>query len=135
MKLSILCLLLMTALVAIAPAAWAPPLSPVAVLTVSPNPGCVGEPITLDGCSSYHMDPSIEIVLYEFDFDGDGVYDWSSASECVATHTYTSENVWSPVLRVTDENGVNDVTSVELVISGASATEGSTWGTIKAMYR
>jgi len=134
MKLLIPCLLLVTAVIALAPVAWAPPLPPTAVFTVSPNPGCVGEPITLDGCGSYHEQGTV-IVLYEFDFDGDGVYEWSSRSACATTHTYMVEGTWTPRLSVTDELGLYNQTSVEVVISGASATEASTWGRIKSLYK
>ena len=50
-----------------------------------PYAGEVGQPITFDGSAS--LEPGGTIVRYEWDFDGDGVYDASSASP-TATYTY-----------------------------------------------
>ncbi len=46
-------------------------------------------PLDLDGSDSYHPDPFRSIVRYEWDFDGDGVFD-TSGSGPTATHTYAS---------------------------------------------
>lgn len=44
-------------------------------------------PITLDGSGSHHTDPSKQIVLYEWDFEGDGVWDYTGTDPKVE-HTY-----------------------------------------------
>ena len=44
-------------------------------------------PIGFDASSSYHRDPTRRIILYEWDFTSDGVYDLAS-SKAYATHTY-----------------------------------------------
>ena len=49
-------------------------------------------------------DPDGEIVYYEWDFDGDGTYDWSSPTTGVATHTYLATGIYGAVLRVTDDS-------------------------------
>jgi hypothetical protein len=134
MRLLLSGLLIAAVVTAFAPLAWAPPPLPVAVLTVAPNPGCVGELITFDGCESYHPEPSVAIVLYEFDFEGDGTYDWSSPTQCATTHFYMVEGNYAPVLRVTDEFGMEGTVDVGLFISGASAAEPSTWSKIKALF-
>ena len=41
-----------------------------------PYSGYMGDPITLDGSAS--SDPDGSIVLYEWDYESDGIYDWSS---------------------------------------------------------
>ncbi len=71
----------------------------------------VDVPISLDGSRSYHLDPFRSIVLYEWDVDGDGVFDTSGTSPIV-THTYSAadypeatlpQNI-RVTLRVTDNN-------------------------------
>jgi len=72
--------------------------------------------IDLDGSASY--DPDGTIVLYEWDFDGDGTYDWSSASTGIATHVYSGLSIgsYNIALRVTDNLGrstsSNDILTV-----------------------
>lgn len=47
------------------------------------------------------------IALYEWDFEGDGVFDVSSASASNTTHTYTTEGKRQPILRVEDTLGIS----------------------------
>lgn len=44
-------------------------------------------PVKFSGCGSYHRDPDRTIVLYEWDFESDGTWDYSSA-EHTAEHAY-----------------------------------------------
>ena len=71
----------------------------------------VDVPLTLDGSGSFHLDPFRSIVKYEWDLDGDGVYDTSS-TDPTTTVTYSSAD-YPPAtlpqnvtvrLRVTDNN-------------------------------
>ena len=55
------------------------------------------------------------VALYEWDFDGDGVYEWNSTSNGIADYTYDIKRVFSPKFRVTATNGTQD--SVELSVS------------------
>jgi len=48
------------------------------------------------------------IVLYEWDFDGDGLYNWSSTKNGFATHTYETTGIYFASLRVTDDGGAED---------------------------
>jgi len=72
--------------------------------------------VQFDGSGSYHLDSAKEIVLYEWDFEGDGVYDFSS-SDPTAAHAYpavynsdgtinwpATEADYTVVLRVTDNS-------------------------------
>jgi hypothetical protein len=45
------------------------------------------------------------IVLYEWDFNGDGEYDWSSADGGITSYSYVKSGSYNAVLRVTDNNG------------------------------
>jgi len=52
------------------------------------------------------------ITTYEWDFESDGVYDWSSNTQEAATHIYTEPGTYQARLRVTDTNGVSDTDTV-----------------------
>jgi hypothetical protein len=82
-------------------------------------------PVKLDGSGSHHTDPSRKIVLYEWDFDGDGVYDYSS-TEPVAEHAYpayykpdgsidwdTTAKTYIVYLKVTDDDPVTPKIDVD----------------------
>jgi VCBS repeat-containing protein len=84
-----------------------------------PYTGVVGEPIIHDGSGS--SDPDGTIVLYEWDFDDDGVYDWSSATSGVATHTYWIDGTHWASLRVTDNNGLADTDVATVAVQPANA--------------
>lgn len=45
------------------------------------------------------------VTLFEWDFEGDGVFDWSNSSSGDAFHTYASAGSYQAVLRVTDNRG------------------------------
>jgi hypothetical protein len=84
--------------------------------------------LEFDASESYHEDPNRKIVLYEWDFDGDGVYDYNSIDP-ITEHTYpavlTNPNNpdsidWSATaanyitkLRVTDDDPVTPGTAVD----------------------
>lgn len=67
-----------------------------------PYTGEVGETIVFDGSGSFDADGWI--VLYEWDFESDGVFDISSP-EPTAEHAYTAEFSDVVTLRVTDNDG------------------------------
>ena len=71
-----------------------------------PYSGYVGDPITLDGSGS--TDPDGSIVLFEWDFESDGTYDWSSTTTGVTTHSYASINIYTATIRVTDDDATNN---------------------------
>ncbi|WP_177418125.1 PKD domain-containing protein, partial [endosymbiont of Lamellibrachia barhami] len=83
----------------------------------------VNLPLTLDGSGSFHPDPFRQIVKYEWDFDGDGVFD-STGSSPTVTHTYTDDPVTLPktytvALRVTDNNvpAITDTDTAQVIIA------------------
>lgn len=73
--------------------------SPVAVAQAIPNPGVVGQVITLDGSASYHQDSGKSIDSWEWDLNNDGVYD---ASGPVVTTSFAALADYPIKLRVTD---------------------------------
>ena len=71
-------------------------------------------PVTLYCDHSYDSDGTI--VLYEWDFTGDGIYDWSSATPAPVSRLYPVAETYYPMLRVTDEKGATDCTAVTVRI-------------------
>jgi len=65
----------------------------------------VGEAVWLNGTA---VDDGI-ITLYEWDFDGDGTFDWRSNQSGNASHVYKAPGVFNPMFRVTDESGQTGV--------------------------
>ncbi len=84
--------------------------------------------LEFDASESYHEDPDRKIVLYEWDFDGDGFYDYNSVDP-ITEHAYPAVLTdpsdpysidWSATavsyiakLRVTDDDPVNPRTAID----------------------
>jgi hypothetical protein len=58
--------------------------------------------------------PDIKVVKYEWDFDGDGVFDWSSESSGEVERAF--KDYAKPVFRVTDSEGNTAVDTMRVVI-------------------
>lgn len=84
-----------------------------------PYTGVVGEPIAFDGSGSF--DPDGTISLYEWDFESDGVFDFSSVDP-TATHTYTTEFSGTVTLRVTDDDGNTGTDTAPVRVEAPSLT-------------
>jgi flagellar hook-associated protein FlgK len=56
------------------------------------------------------------IVLYEWDFNGDGEFDWSG-SNAVTSYTYMNLGTYNAVLRVTDNDGFTATDSRVITVS------------------
>ncbi|MEK7867897.1 MAG: PKD domain-containing protein, partial [Candidatus Omnitrophota bacterium] len=57
------------------------------------------------------------IVKYEWDFDGKGIYDFSSPESGEAVFIYTGEGSFPAKLRVTDKNGITNTYTVTINIA------------------
>ncbi len=112
-----------------------PNMPPEVTFIVSPAGPHINEPVTFDASGS--IDPDGTIVNYEWDFDGDGLFDLST-NEPVATYTYQVSGIKSVTLRATDAEGASarkmyalDVSEVAVkvtrTISTMSALPGSTF--------
>jgi len=66
-----------------------------------------GKMVFFSALGSY--DPDGEIILYEWDFQGDGVYDWNSSDSGNTEHSYEDEGVYNATLRVTDDNSTSSI--------------------------
>ncbi len=76
---------------------------PTATANVSPSNGAI--PLTVD-FTCVGNDAEGNITLYEWDFDGDGTFDYSSPSSGTTSHTYTTQGTFVAVCRVTDDDGM-----------------------------
>jgi WD40 repeat protein len=66
------------------------------------------------------VDADGTIALYEWDFDGDGVFDYS-ASDGVASHVYDDEGSYLAILRVTDNNGATGFDETLVTVAESSS--------------
>lgn len=73
-----------------------------------------GDELTLDAQGSHAT--TGRIVAYEWDFDGDGVYD-ATTPEPVVTHRYETQITGKARIRVTDDNGLQSVGEAQLAVT------------------
>ncbi len=79
---------------------------PIAKLEVDPTSGEKPLLVHLDASGSH--DPDGTIVKYEWDWDGDGVYD-SDGTSPLASAVYYNTGIFVPKVRVTDNDGLTAV--------------------------
>jgi len=67
-------------------------------------------------------DPDGHIMKYEWDFDGDRKYDWSSTKNGTATWVYPATGTFYPVFRVTDDGAIpaNATAAIKVVVYPAN---------------
>ena len=88
---------------------------PFAIAMAMPDPVLLNQAVTFNASGSNHGHSVYSIVLYEWDFDGDGTYDFSS-TETTATHSYPQSGTYTAVLRVTDDNTTAKIDTDTVVI-------------------
>jgi hypothetical protein len=91
---------------------------PVANFITSQNPAITGQPLGLDARQS--TDPDGSIVKYEWDLNGDGTYEKSSASPTGVQVDSAAANSQSIRLRVTDDKGAQTVSAPAAIPSYSS---------------
>lgn len=91
-----------------------PPGSPTATASASPTSGNAPLIVNFNGTAT---DPDNDIVLYEWDFDGDGTYDWSSATTGSTSHTYNAAGTHVASFRVTDSTGLTGIDQILITIN------------------
>ncbi|HDS30185.1 MAG TPA: hypothetical protein ENN67_03990, partial [Firmicutes bacterium] len=102
-------------------------IAPVADASLT-NPTQGPEPLEVLFDPSASYDPDGVIVLYEWDFDGDGIYDHSSETPDIVPHTYYIEDTYYAVLRVTDDDDATDTDEIKIQV-GCFSTPG--WPTFR----
>jgi PKD repeat protein len=63
------------------------------------------------------------IEKYEWDFDGDGVYEWSSSNNGIATYAYETDGGYTATLRVTDDHGFTSTGSRTVTVAAGGSVE------------
>ena len=94
--------------------------NPTASFTVAPNPACSGETVQFDGSASTNPEPvgPMTIDQYEWDFEGDGVFDETTTS-ATTSHTYEDHGVFQSKLRVTDSESETDEEVVAVTVNAS----------------
>jgi len=77
-------------------------LQPIVTFSALPTDPHINEPVTFDASGS--VDPDGSIITYEWDFDGDGIFDVSTA-EPVVNYSYPTSGVMLVTLQATDNEG------------------------------
>lgn len=97
---------------------------PVAVADASPSTCLENQVIQLDHSNSYHLDAGRTLVLFEWDADNNGTYEFSTPNlyQTYAFNVGTGVGSRTPRLRVTDDIGQQSVDSslVVTVLAGGS---------------
>jgi len=89
--------------------------NPVAEFSASPNPTYQNNVVEFDASASSDPDPWDNIITYEWDFDGDGAFD-SNIPNPITQYSYLSPGIFNVKLRVTDQMGLTDETTLEVEI-------------------
>ncbi|GAF99451.1 unnamed protein product, partial [marine sediment metagenome] len=97
---------------------------------VSPTDPRINEPITLDASGSF--DPDGTIVKYEWDFNGDGLYD-QATTDPVVTTTFATAGLKSVSLRATDGEGATDRASESIDVADLGVAVTRTISTVQAL--
>ncbi|MBN2080890.1 PKD domain-containing protein [bacterium] len=93
-------------------------LAPVAEFSVSPQAGSAPLEVTLDASASHDENDGGAIVRYDWDFEGDGLWDVIGGTEAIVEHTYASDGVYYPLLRVGNTLGLGHRERVSYVSPG-----------------
>jgi PKD repeat protein len=72
-------------------------------------------PLTVD-FSATVSDPDGSIVLYEWDFEGDGTFDFASASSPNTSFTFNTAGLFIATIRVTDNDGLTAADSISIAV-------------------
>jgi PKD repeat protein len=89
-----------------------PPGSPTVVATATHTEGKAPFAVTFGGNAT----DDGNLVRWEWDFDGDGTFDFSSPNSPNTNFTYNSPGTFAAVLRVTDNAGLTSMDNIEMVV-------------------
>lgn len=91
--------------------------APAATLT-APSQAVAGTPVTFSAGASHDVGEAI--AGYDWDFDGDGVFDASTAAP-VASHVYLAPFVGTAVVKVRSMSGLSSLATAPIAVIGATA--------------
>ncbi len=93
-------------------------IGPTAVAQASPTQLEAWQPVTFSHSGSFHRDTSKRIVSYEWDFNGDGVAEWTTSGlQDTRTYRYPATGTYTAILKVTDNTGLVGTDQVTVVVS------------------
>ncbi|MEZ5338272.1 MAG: PKD domain-containing protein [bacterium] len=90
--------------------------APVADIAADTLSGTLPLTVNFDASGSSDLDGSI--VLYEWDFEGDGTFESSTGTTATTSFTYTAGGTFDPAVRVTDNKGATDTASISETVGG-----------------
>ena len=88
------------------------PSPPEAEAQADPQSGTVPLAVDFSGSGT----PTEDIVLYEWDFDGDGAFDWGCQTGADVEHTFDLAGSYSSVLRITTDAGLSAKDTVVITV-------------------
>ncbi|MFC2077283.1 PKD domain-containing protein [Candidatus Bipolaricaulota bacterium] len=103
---------------------------PTVAFFASPSDPHINEPIVFDASGTF--DPDGTIQSYEWDFDGDGLFDLET-TDPVVTHTYSAGGFKTVTLRVTDTAGTSDRQTLSIDVGELAISVSRTISTIAAL--
>jgi len=103
---------------------------PLVGFTVSPADLRINQPVTFDASSSF--DPDGRIAKYEWDFNGDGLFD-STTTEPTVTYTYATSGSKSVTVRATDNEGATARSTLSVSIGDLAVRVARTISTSAAL--
>ena len=91
---------------------------PVAIFSATPNPAGVNETVSFDASASTHtlLPGDSKLVSYDWDFSYDGVTFNVEGTGLTPTTSYSMLNTYTVALRITDDNGFEDIAVTNLVV-------------------
>ena len=83
---------------------------PIAVAQSNPESGL--SPLTVTLKNSQSSDPDGRLVLYKWDFENDGVFDFFNLNPIDVIHEYEEIGIYEALLEVTDDSGLSATDSI-----------------------
>jgi hypothetical protein len=100
------------------------PQPPSAAITSDFNAGIAPLTVTLDASGSTDSDGVI--VKYQWDLDGDGLFELDTDTTPSVQHEFALSGTYHPAVHVTDNDGLQDTASTDILVSNSTWTH--TWG-------
>ena len=97
---------------------------PSADFTMNPNESYLEPPVTVNFDGSLSSDSDGTLVNYEWDFNGDGIFDVSGPDKVQVQHEYTADMTGTIKLRVTDNRGDSDERTMPHIVGMGAEHEG-----------
>jgi PKD repeat protein len=100
-------------------------ISPVASIVPDGTIGAAPFTVSFDASGSYDTDGTI--VKYEWDWEGDGIYDSDTGLVPNASHAYEMPGIYYPTVLVTDDGSANNAAGTAVTVNAPSPWV-HTWG-------